>query len=509
VCQSLEGFCDELNKDDAVEQVVLFDEALAPSDALAASLDFARLTALRWLPLKVENGRALVITSRGDRDTVKSEVLGLLGVAKVDVSWTTDAILTRFLEHAQDLNPGFPVEAGRTILARTRTYLAGRRSQLASYRTLLAKGRTGLAMLRTGLGLVAVSLVLMKIFGHMGLALVPEGMLMVFGLVMVVDGLIWYVPARRLARGGLRAPAAPGEAFTVPFATLEDNHVVISRSAPVPGAQELARDHDRLSPVMRRRFLALERTELALERTRLAFFRTIMAKSRTGMALVRTGIALAGIGMAFQRRIHNGSSDILGFGLMAVGIILTAEGLGWYLSGRKSGHLSQSESEKAGEKSAGWDMLFPPADSGAGVEEHYRCVPVIMAGSSPGIWGTTGLALERTLLAERRNVMARFRTSHARSRTGMAYLRTAANFVAVGLGLLLTGPARGMGWTSLECAIVAVGLLLFADGLYWIIPARRERWQLSFCENQMEISVPDYLKPAGEWQTFTLEDGCE
>ncbi|MCL2790247.1 MAG: hypothetical protein FWD79_06340 [Desulfobulbus sp.] len=491
-----------------MEQVVFFDEELAPSEALATSLDFARLTVLRWLPLRVDNGRAWVITPRDDHGSVADEARVRLGVQDVDVSRTTDATLTRFIEHAQDLNPGFPIESSRTILARTRTYLADRRSQLASYRTLLAKGRTGLAMLRTGLALVTVSLVLMKIFGIMGLALIPEGLLMVCGTVMAVDGLTWYIPARHLTRGALRPPAPSGEAFTIPFATLENGRVVIRRSPPVAGAQELAQDHDRLSPVMRRRFLALERTELALERTRLAFFRTIMAKSRTGMALVRTGIALAGVGMVFQQRIHNGSADILGIGLITVGIVLIAEGLGWYLSGRKSRQLSQSESEKAGEKSAGWDILFPPAASEE-AEEHYRCAPVIMAGSSPGIWGTTGLALERTLLAERRNVMARFRTSHARSRTGMAYLRTAANFVAVGLGLLLTGPARGMGWTSLVYAIVAVGLLLFADGLYWIIPARRERWQLPFCESQMEISVPDYLKPAGEWQTFILEDGCE
>ncbi|MCL1980210.1 MAG: DUF202 domain-containing protein [Proteobacteria bacterium] len=487
---------------------MLFDETLAPSEALVASLDFALLTVLRWLPLKVEEGQAWVITSRDDRDTVASEVRVHLGVQAVDVARATDATLTRFIEHAQDLNPGFPIESSRTILARTRTYLADRRSQLASYRTLLVKGRTGLAMLRTGLALLAVSLVLVKIFGFTGLVLIPEGLLMFCGTAMVADGLIWYFPARRLTRGALRAPAAPGEPFTIPFATLKDDRIVIRRSPPVAGAQELARDHDRLSPVMRRRLMALERTELALERTRLAFFRTIMAKSRTGMALVRTGIALAGIGIAFQQRINNGSADILGTGLMVVGIVLIAEGLGWYLSGRKSGRLSQSESEKASEKSAGWDMLFPPAVA-EGAEERYRFVPAIMAGSSPGIWGSTGLALERTLLAERRNVMARFRTSHARSRTGMAYLRTAANFVAVGLGLLLTGPARGIGWTGLECTIIAVGLLLFVDGLYWIIPARRERWQLSFCESQMEISVPDYLKPAGEWQVFTLEDGCE
>jgi hypothetical protein len=134
---------------------------------------------------------------------------------------------------------------------------------------------------------------------------------------------------------------------------------------------------------------------------------------------------------------------------------------------------------------------------------------MVRPGCSPGIWGTTGLALERTLLAERRNVMARFRTNHARSRTGLAFIRTAANFVAVGLGLLLTGPAGGIGWTVLDCFIIAVGLLLLADGFYWIIPAGRERWQLPFCDCQMEISVPDYTVPTEQWRTFILDDGNE
>jgi uncharacterized membrane protein YidH (DUF202 family) len=487
---------------------VLFDEALAPSEALAASLDFARLQALRWLPLKVENGRAWIITPRDDLDAVKDEARALLGVEASDISKATDSALTRFIEHAQDINPGFPLESGRTILARTRTFLADKRSQFASYRTLLAKGRTGLATLRTGIALTTVSLILIKVFGFAGLVIIPEGMLMILGVIMLIDGLIWYIPCRRLAqKSTLQAPVGPGEAFTIPFAYLKDGHIVIRRSPPVAGAGNLVKDHDRLSPIMRRRLLALERTELALERTRLAFFRTIMAKSRTGMALVRTGIALTGVGMALQQRIHSGSIDILGFAFIAVGIVLVVEGLGWYLSGRKSKLLSQSESEKAGEKSAGWEMLFPPASSE--MEQRYRSVPLVMPGTSPGIWGTTGLALERTLLAERRNVMARFRTSHARSRTGMAYLRTAANFVAVGLGLLLTGPARSAGWTVLECGIIAVGILLFSDGLYWIIPAKRERWQLPFCDCQMEISIPDYLKPVTEWQTFILEDGHE
>lgn len=491
-----------------VPDKVLFDEALAPPETLAASLDFPRLTRLRWFPLRIERGRVWIITPRNDRDEVAVEACALLGIPAADVSGCTNATLTRFIEHAQDINPGFPAESGRTILARTRNFLADRRSQLASQRTFLAKGRTGLAMLRTGLALATVSLILIKVFGFQNLVAIPEGTLMVLGIAMVVDGLIWYVPVRHLAKSVLNAPVAPGKAFTIPIANFEDGRIVIRRSAPVAGAEQLAQDHDRLSPVMRRRLLALERTELALERTRLAFFRTVMAKSRTGMALVRTGIALAGIGMAFQQRIHNGTIDILGSCLIAIGIILIVEGLIWYFSGHKSGHLSQSESEKASEKSVGWDMLLPPSNSGE-TEQRYHAMSVIMAGTSPGIWGTTGLALERTLLAERRNVMARFRTSHARSRTGMAYLRTAANAVAVGLGLLLTSPAKGLSWSILEFAIITIGLLLFADGLYWIIPARRERWQLPFCECQMEISVPDYLKPVGTWSTFILDDNNE
>ena len=490
-----------------VPDSVLFDEALGPPEPLASSLDLVRLGELRWLPLRFENGWAWIATSRDDTPAVAREAGEMLKAGHVEVSRANDTTITRFIEHAQDINPGFPRESGRTILARTRTFLASRRSQLASLRTLLAKGRTGLATLRTGLSLITVAMVVLKVFG-LGLALIPEVVLVVCGTVMAVDGLLWYHPIRHLARRQPREPVGPSDHVTVPIAILDEGRIVVWRSPPVPNALELANDCDRLSPVMRRRFLALERTELALERTRQAYFRTIMAKSRTGMALVRTGIALAGVGMVFLRRLPGESADVMGIGLLLVGTVLILEGMTWYFTGRKSGRQSQYEAAQAGDKASAWSMLLPPSTPGL-AGRRYRCVPMIRPGCSPGIWGTTGLALERTLLAERRNVMARFRTNHARSRTGLAFIRTAANFVAVGLGLLLTGPAGGIGWTVLDCFIIAVGLLLLADGFYWIIPAARERWQLPFCDCQMEITVPDYTVPAEQWRTFVLDDGNE
>lgn len=489
-------------QDRRVPATVYFDEALAPSESLVGAIDLERLKGLGWIPLRREDGWAWVVTSREDSAEVRREAAAMLAVERVSVSLAHAAAVHRFMEHAQDLNPGFPLIAGRTILARTRTFLAARRSQLSSYRTLLSRGRTGLAMLRTGLALLTVSLVVLKVFG-LGPAAVPEAVLALCGAVMAVDGLRWYIPARRLARP-MRAPVGPGAEITVPYSRLENGRIVITRSAQVPGAAEWVRDCERHTPVMRRRFLALERTELAMERTRQAFFRTVMSKSRTGMALVRTGISLSGLGIAFLRNLHAQHLDMLGLALVGVGVALTLEGMYWYVSGHKAGQASLDEAEQAGEKSDAWSMLLPPPVREQG-DQRSRCVPMVLPGSSPGIWGTTGLALERTLLAERRNVMSRFRTSLACSRTGLAFIRTGANFVAVGLGLLLTGPGHGPGWIILESAIMAVGLLLLADGLYWHLPARRNRWQLSFCDCEMEIPIPDYTLPPGQWKSILLD----
>ncbi|WP_167512537.1 hypothetical protein [Oceanidesulfovibrio marinus] len=495
---------DQVTNQRAVPATVYFDEAIAPPESLAEALDFEALRDKGWVPLKRDGDWAWVATCRQEQEAVRREAQEMCGVADVSISAAGAEAIQRFIDHAEDLNPGFPVVAARTFLARTRTFLAAHRSQLSSYRTLLAKGRTGLAMLRTGLALIAIAMMLLKVFGA-GWIIVPEAVLAICGVVLASEGLTWYLPARKLARKRLAPPEPPGPDVTVPVAVFDQGRIRISRSGSVPGAAQWMEEVERHSPVMRRRFLALERTELAMERTRQAHFRTVMAKSRTGMALVRTGIALTGLGTALMRRIHAHPMDVVDIGLLVVGVILILEGLSWYLSGHGAGRTSLTEAHRAGEQTSAWSMLTPPV-----LEENSlrsRSIPLISPGCSEGIWGSTGLALERTLLAERRNVMSRFRTSLACSRTGFAYIRTGVNFVAVGLGLLLTSPHHTPGWIIFDSTILCIGLLLLADGFLWHRTARRNRWQLSYCEPGMEIDIPDYTKPPGQWTTFELEHG--
>jgi uncharacterized membrane protein YidH (DUF202 family) len=133
------------------------------------------------------------------------------------------------------------------------------------------------------------------------------------------------------------------------------------------------------------------------------------------------------------------------------------------------------------------------------MKQRQQALPLVRGFSGPGIWATTGLALERTLLAERRNVMARLRTIMARSRTGMAIIRTGMNISAVGLGLLVYFGAASTLWTLFDLALLVVGLLLIVDGIYWYLPAERARQQLPYCYGEMEIAIPDYGVPARSW----------
>jgi uncharacterized membrane protein YidH (DUF202 family) len=401
-------------------------------------------------------------------------------------------------EERLDLNPGFPPSAGRTPLAKVRTYLAVLRSQLASTRTALARGRTGLSFVRTGISFVAIAAVVLKIFG--GGALLPlEILLLLAGVAMVGDGARWYLQARRAARV-LPAFSAtePTGGTTVLEVRTHGERPVFSRTPPVPGAAELRRSWSTLTPVMRRRFLASDRTDLAEERTMLAWYRTWMARARTGLAFTRTGVALAGLGIVLLRQFPGGPWQTGGLLLLAVAVAMAVEGLLWYLPGRRAGHEGAAAVSRNAGAGSIWDLVFPPAHrsppgEAPAVPEALRRV------STPGIWGTTGHALERTVLAERRNVMARLRTVMARSRTGLAFVRTGLSVSAVGAGLLIYFGARSLPWTLLDAALILAGLLFILDGLCWHLPAERVRRQFPYCYADLEIPLPDYGKPAAAW----------
>lgn len=482
-------------------RAVLFDEELLIPRALLPNLDMAHLAQAGWVPLSLADGVARIAAVRPDDPAVDEDARRLLRADRVEILSISAADLAHMLANNEDVNPGFPPEANRTSLARVRTHLANRRSLFASRRTTFAKGRTGLAMFRTGLAMTTGLLLLLRIAG-MGWTSPVEFCLLVAGLFLVIDGLRWYMPARRLSRRRTVSGLPPADPTGVLAAAIENFRPVYRRAPADPEAGAARKGWDGLTPVMRRRFLALDRTNLAEERTLLAFLRTLMAKSRTGMALGRTGVALAGIGAALIRQYHRGDIGDPGWALIAIGALMTLEGLSWYLPGRAAGRRSLDATAGVEGARTPWNTALRQKSGGEPRAD-------LQGGATPGVWGSTGLALERTLLAERRNVMARLRTHMARARTGLSFIRTGMNFTAVGLGLLASFGFANAGWTTLEAGVLALGVALVADGLYWYLPADRARRSLPYCYHGLEIALPDYARPTGEWQRTEFDDAAD
>lgn len=485
---------------------VEYDESVMASYFLTMRLNMERLKHALWFPLSVRQNRAEVIAYSPDDPAVVEDIKKTLGIDNIDFIIALPSDLVRIIEHNFDVNPKFPASAGRTPLAKVRTFLADRRSMMACYRTSLAKGRTGLAFIRTGISFIVIALVLLRIFG-IGYLTIFEAALFITGVIIAVDGLKWYMPARRIGKKTIKCiPTEPTWGTTVLEASNLGDNPSFTRTGPVEGADKLRADWNKLSPVMRRRFLASDRTDMAEERTVLACYRTVMARARTGLAFTRSGIAFIGLGIALLRQFHEGPWTVLDSALIFTGILMAMEGFHWYMPGRRAGIEGFELVQKAEGSRSIWDFVFPPSLKQINAE--YVSVPPVRASHEPGIWATTGLALERTVLADRRNVMARLRTVMARSRTGMAFIRTGMAISAVGIGLLVYFGTGNKAWTIFDVLMIVFGLMLIADGLYWHIPAERIKRQFPYCFGEMEIVVPDYGKPARYWRKviFSHED---
>jgi uncharacterized membrane protein YidH (DUF202 family) len=480
------------NKPTDFPQIIFYSEDTTIAGSTLRRLDFSECRSGLWFPVAVEAERAIVAAARPEDPEVIRAAAERLGVAEVRAVACPEEDVVRLIENNYDLLPGFPVEAGRTPLAKVRTFLAGHRSFLSGFRTTLARGRTGLSMFRTGLAFLAIMTLLLRFF-HANRLIPVELVLLVISLYLVVDGLIWYLPARRLSKGKLRQVCSlAGPEISVIEVKDPGGKPRFERSAEISGANELFAHWDDLAGVERRRMLAIERTEYAAERTRHATLRTTMARSRTGMALGRTGISLTGLGLGLVRHTAPGPWQIASYAILIVGMLMILEGLRWYLPGREAGRQSL-HSLQFTHKNWLWTRILPPALEGRGSacarQGH---------GLTPGIFGTTGLALERTLLAERRNLMAKLRTNLARSRTGL-------NFIAVGTGLIVGLAARQSSMTMLEIGIIAFGVLLVTDGCYWHFPVRRAVRLLPYCYTDQDIPYPDYAVPAEDWDRLTVE----
>lgn len=90
----------------------------------------------------------------------------------------------------------FPAYRERIHLARERNVLAAQRTVDACYRTIAARARTGLSFLRTGVALSSLGIGLIRYFGLSPLTIF-DAMLVAAGLLMIMDGTLWYWPVRK------------------------------------------------------------------------------------------------------------------------------------------------------------------------------------------------------------------------------------------------------------------------------------------------------------------------
>lgn len=98
-------------------------------------------------------------------------------------------------DHSTYLNPT-PSSKTRTMYARERNVLAAQRTIAACYRTIYARARTGLAFIRTGISFLSIGIGILSYFGFGLLTSFNIG-LIAAGLLMLVDGMLWYWPVRK------------------------------------------------------------------------------------------------------------------------------------------------------------------------------------------------------------------------------------------------------------------------------------------------------------------------
>ncbi|HMK49875.1 MAG TPA: hypothetical protein VK435_07465 [Thermodesulfovibrionales bacterium] len=84
----------------------------------------------------------------------------------------------------------------RIHLARERNVLAAHRTVASCYRTIASRARTGLSFFRTGVALSSLGFGLINYFGF-SLSTAFDAILVIVGLLMIIDGIMWYWPVRK------------------------------------------------------------------------------------------------------------------------------------------------------------------------------------------------------------------------------------------------------------------------------------------------------------------------
>ncbi len=98
-------------------------------------------------------------------------------------------------DHSTYLNPT-PSSKTRTMFARERNVLAAQRTIAGCYRTIYARARTGLAFIRTGMSFLSIGIGIISYFGF-GLLTSFNLWLIAAGILLLIDGALWYWPVRK------------------------------------------------------------------------------------------------------------------------------------------------------------------------------------------------------------------------------------------------------------------------------------------------------------------------
>jgi len=331
---------------------VAFDERMPIPPELLAGLDGSELSRQGWFPL-IRQGETVVVAAADPWDpALEDTVRRACGAQTVEVWVSLNEDIDWFIQDFLHAPVGDLIGTERTSLAAWRTTMAQWRTRLACYRTDLARSRTFLAVLRWGLGFVALGDALLRTRGRTAPAHFPV-MMIAAGLGLALFGLVGYLKNRR---SRLRAPGHTTivEVTAATLRFVEDYQLIDCGPTGSPLKKTmLGRLGDQLTrycsilpipPDSRERtHLARERTLLAAQRTVGGCYRTLFARSRTGLAFIRTGASFTGLGLGLTGYFGLGALSLLDGLLVLAGLLMMADGLGWYLPVRKE----QSEAPRA------------------------------------------------------------------------------------------------------------------------------------------------------------------
>lgn len=323
-----------------------YDERLPIPPELLTAMRAKRPAKADWFAvLKEGDGKVVIAAVAPDDPGLPAAVQDCFGPGTYEYRVTLPDDVNWFMLDFLHAPVGELIGTERTGLAFWRNTMAQWRTLMACYRNDMAEGRTALAFTRTGLALITIAVTLMRApQTRMPFAFLM--LLIVFGVALGLYSLPIYF---RIRRSRLSPPGHHTlvEVTGATLTFLENYHFIAggslahgpSKATMLARLGDLLADHSTIlypSPASRERtHLARERNVLAAQRTIAACYRTIYARARTGLALTRTGVSFASFGIGFIGYFGLGIDTLFDAMLIVIGLLMTIDGLRWYLPIRK------------------------------------------------------------------------------------------------------------------------------------------------------------------------------